>query len=149
VRPVRFRATVPVQDRHHHVHEADVPRLLLNLEARNQVPARMTVVTFAPLPHLNGGFDFQSDGFATLPRRGIDEVGISLVRIVFEWRMIIVEKCSRRRCTRLSTPIASTGCASAGRTRSTPFAPTRPMGCWNSPRRKSPSSAPGAAASGG
>ena len=50
--------TVPVQDGQHYMDEADVPRLVLNLKTRNQVPARMPVVTLAPFPDLDGGFDF-------------------------------------------------------------------------------------------
>ena len=62
------RVTVSVQDRHRHMNKADVPRLLLDLETRDQMPARMAVMTLAPFADLDRGLDFQPSRFAVLAR---------------------------------------------------------------------------------
>src|SRR2546426_9991745 len=69
--------------------ESNIAGLRLNHKTGDQMPAGMSVVTFPALANLDRGFDLQPDRPAAFLRGRIDQVGISLVGIVFEWRMIV------------------------------------------------------------
>ena len=78
-----------VQHRKHEMDEADISCLRLNLETRDEVPARMTVVTFATFSDLNCGFHLQTSRLAAFLCRRIDEIGIGLIGVVLVGRMVV------------------------------------------------------------
>src|ERR1035437_1871661 len=71
------------------MHEADVAGLLINREARHQMPTGVSIVAFPTLADLNGGLDLQTSGLALLDNLGIDQVWVCLVGIVFERRILV------------------------------------------------------------
>ena len=71
-----------VEHGEHKVNEPDVSRLCLDLKAADQMPAGVSIVAFAALPDLDGGFDFKPDRLPALSGFGIDEIGIGLVGIM-------------------------------------------------------------------
>src|ERR1035437_587431 len=71
------------------MHEADVAGLLINREARDQMPAGVSVVAFPTLADLNGGLDLQTSRLALLDNLGIDQVWVCLVGIVVERRILV------------------------------------------------------------
>src|ERR1035437_540526 len=71
------------------MHEADVAGLLINREARDQMPAGVSVVAFPTLTDLNGGLDLQTSRLALLDNLGIDQFWACLGGIVFERRILV------------------------------------------------------------
>ena len=87
--PIRPGVTVAVQHGKHQMDEPDVSCIKFDLKTSDQVPAGMSIVAFTALANLDRCLHFQPYRLSISFHVRIDEIGISLMGIVLEGRVVV------------------------------------------------------------